>query len=530
MARPRGEAEIRLVRDFGLVHPPFVTGEATGALARGVVLGGRYVVEEEVGSGAMGRVYRVVHDTLRLPLAVKILHPELAVIPEVRQRIEREARLSALLDHPSLVQVTDFGMHEHRPYLVMRLVDGEELASRMDRGSVPPREAIEIGLAICDGLAHAHGLGLVHRDLKPDNVVLTARGLRILDFGLARAIASDDPRLTRTGLVCGTPRYMSPEQASGDPIDARSDLYAVGVLLHEMLTGDALFDGATAQAVLKRQIVDSPPALNLPETPDVDVKALARAVDKALVKDAAKRFPDAKTMEAALRGCLRTPKPRSHRRRAALGLAAAVVLAAVALLGVVRDPLIEARAALGAGQLSTAESVLRERLTGHPKDAEARLLFGRVALARGRADSALKAWLSAFEADSSLMGQESLLDEVPRALEEGHGGDGAAKSRTARFVGLVSARAPIDGVPLLAEIARTGPSPSLRRRAYEGLERLGQTDALDVLSFLSGELESVGSARCPIRKWYVDRLAGLDDAKAQALVTQERSRRRSGCL
>ncbi|MEL6190161.1 MAG: serine/threonine-protein kinase, partial [Myxococcota bacterium] len=272
--------------------------ETSGALRRGLVLDGRYRVEEEVGAGAMGRVYRVVHETLQIPLALKILHPELAVIPEVRQRIEREARLSALLDHPTLVRVTDFGVHEGRPFLVMRLVEGEELAARMERGPMGAHEVTEIGIELCDGLAHAHGMGLVHRDLKPDNVLLTSRGVRILDFGLARAIASDDPRLTRNGLVCGTPRYMSPEQASGDPIDARSDLYAVGVLLHEMLSGEPLFDGPNAAAVLKKQIVEVPPPLALPQDRRVDGKLLLSTIDRALAKDVTQRYPDAKTLEA----------------------------------------------------------------------------------------------------------------------------------------------------------------------------------------------------------------------------------------
>ncbi|MEO1228438.1 MAG: protein kinase [Myxococcota bacterium] len=505
--------------------------ETSGALRRGLVLDGRYRVEEEVGAGAMGRVYRVVHETLQIPLALKILHPELAVIPEVRQRIEREARLSALLDHPTLVRVTDFGVHEGRPFLVMRLVEGEELAARMERGPMGAHEVTEIGIELCDGLAHAHGMGLVHRDLKPDNVLLTSRGVRILDFGLARAIASDDPRLTRNGLVCGTPRYMSPEQASGDPIDARSDLYAVGVLLHEMLSGEPLFDGPNAAAVLKKQIVEVPPPLALPQDRRVDGKLLLSTIDRALAKDVTQRYPDAKTLEADLKGCLHLERQRGTSRKwAVAGLAAAVLAVGGFVYAAASDPLLEARTALSAGQLPVAEDALRQRLAEDPRDPEAKLLLGHLAYRRGRTERAAEAWLAALKIEPSLAGDGDLTDTLPDATAELHRSSRNGRGLAERLVEAMAIGAPGAAQGTLMAIAQEAPSPSLRRIAFEGLERAGATSGLDVFDFLTRGLEAQAESSCQVRKWYVERIARLSDPRGTPLVRKERSRRRSSCL
>lgn len=501
-----------------------------GSLPRGAIVGGRYRVEAEIGSGAMGRVYRVVHDTLELPLALKILHPELAVVPEVRQRIEREAKLSALLDHPSVVQITDYGVYGGRPYLVMRLVEGEELASRMERGPLAPKEVVEIGVDLCEGLSHAHGLGLVHRDLKPDNVLLTARGLRILDFGLARAIVSDDPRLTRTGLVCGTPRYMSPEQASGDPVDPRSDIYAVGVLLHEMLRGEPMFDGPNAASVLRRQIVDPAPPLELKPDSTIDTKRLTDVISRALAKDPAHRYADASALQAALQSSKKSRPPRASPRWAALAILFLLVLvggitAAITL----RDPLLEARAAFGAGQLKIAEDVVRSRLRTDPSDAQARMLLGHVAWAKGNAQLAARSWTKAVEEDPSVAADYELLDALPAAAELLYQ-ERKTRPRAEHLIETIAAKAPVRAAPMLARLTTEAPSFRLRRKAFEGLERVKATDAIDAYLFLSTELDANRSGRCPVRRWYVERLIGLEDERAATIVSRERSRQPSDCL
>lgn len=500
------------------------------AIRPGDVVGGRYRIEEEIGAGAMGQVYRVVHQTLELPLALKILHPELAVVPEVRQRLEREARLSAWLDHPAVVQIIDFGEHNGRPYLVMRLVEGEELSVRLERGPIPPDEVVDLGVALCSGLAHAHGLGLIHRDLKPENVVLTARGLRILDFGLARAIASDDPRLTRTGLVCGTPRYMSPEQAAGDPVDVRSDIYAVGVLLHEMLRGEPLFDGPNAAAVLRRQIVDAPPKLELKRDRTVDVERIRAVVEKALSKEPALRQPDAVTLEAELAACRRKPARPWGRMAAAMALLALLGVGAFAASRVLGDPLLEAKAALAAGQLDIAERSLKARLRGRPSDADAKMLMGRIAYARGEMGMAAREWTAALTAEPDLTGEPALLDLIPATVVKLQAGERRDRARARALVETVGRVASESGVALLAALVEEAPRLRMRRKAYEGLERLGAIDAVDAFGFLAGDLEAQRTSSCPIRKWYVTRLAELGDPRADAVVEAERKKRRSSCL
>ncbi len=497
----------------------------SGALARGTLLGGRYRVEQDIGAGAMGEVYRVVHETLQVPFALKILHPELAVIPEVRQRLEREARLSAWLDHPSVVQVTDYGVHEGRPYLVMRLVEGEELAARLERGPVPPGEAIALGKALCEGLAHAHGLGLVHRDLKPENVVLSARGLRILDFGLARVLASDDPRLTRTGLVCGTPRYMSPEQASGDPIDIRSDIYAVGVLLHEMVRGAPMFDGPNAAAVLRRQIVDPPPPLAVPKTPGIDGNRLVAVIEKALAKDPAHRHRDALAMAEALERCRSGARaPARSAWVAVLSLGALVASTGVLAWMLARDPLVEARAALAAGQLSVARRSLESRIESADGDHRARLFLGHVAAKEGSFSEAVRAWSAALSGDPSLSADPTLLDELAPALAKS---GKEAGPRADAIIETLAERAPREAVPLLSRLAEEAPSFWQRRRSFEGLERLDATDALDGFAVLARDLEANKTTACDLRRWYLERLLRLDEGRAEPLVAKERARRRA---
>jgi tetratricopeptide (TPR) repeat protein len=374
-------------------------------------------------------------------------------------------------------------------------------------------------------------LGLVHRDLKPDNVLLTARGLRILDFGLARAIASDDPRLTRTGLVCGTPRYMSPEQASGDPIDARSDIYAVGVLLHEMLRGEPMFDGANAAAVLRQQIVDAPPKLELKPHPEVDTERLTQVVERALKKDVERRHADATALAAELEACRgRRSRRRKTRWLAAALLALLVGLGVLAATRVLKDPLVEARAALATGQLDMARSVLEQRLRDDPGDAEARLLLGRADWAAKRAAAAARAWTEAIRAEPEVAGAAGLLEAVPEVVARLHEGTRRERARGAALVTSLAERGAPSGAPLLARLTEEAPTFRLRRKAFEGLERLGATDAVDELGFLTRELRTNRTGRCELRRWYVKRLAALGGPEAEALVAAEKARRRARCL
>ncbi|HEX4460211.1 MAG TPA: serine/threonine-protein kinase, partial [Polyangia bacterium] len=193
----------------------------------GRVLGGRYRLLERLGQGGMGTVYRATHTLMEKPVAVKILRPEMATDAEAIARFHREARSASRLDHDHCIRVTDFGQSDDgHLFLVMELLDGVSLSHVTRRGPVPPGRAAAVGVAVAEALAHAHEQGLIHRDLKPDNVFLARRAkgreiVKVLDFGLAK-LASDSalgPSITRDGTVFGTPEYMAPEQAEGEKLD-----------------------------------------------------------------------------------------------------------------------------------------------------------------------------------------------------------------------------------------------------------------------------------------------------------------------
>jgi serine/threonine protein kinase len=258
------------------------------------VIAGRFRVEREIGKGGMGTVYRASHLGLERPVAVKILKQEFAAVPEVAERFMREARTMARLKHPRAAMIFDAGhLAGGRPFIVMEYVEGSTLAEVLTReGTFSPERAVQVASEICDVLADAHALGIVHRDLKPSNIMLNERGVCVLDFGIAKVL-QNSTEVTRThattesGLVIGTPRYMSPEQCLGHPVGPASDLYSVGVLLYEMLSGRPPFIDTLSAAVLVKQATVQPdPLARL--RPDIP-RALASAVHTLLAKNPAHR-------------------------------------------------------------------------------------------------------------------------------------------------------------------------------------------------------------------------------------------------
>lgn len=269
-----------------------------------------YEILSAIGSGGMGVVYRA-HDTrLGREVAIKVMAPHIAADPEMRGRFENEARAVAALSHPGILSIHELGVADGLPFAVMELLEGQNLRARLLNGPLPWREAVEIAGAIADALAAAHGKGIVHRDLKPENVFLTSDGVvKILDFGLAlqRPVSpfdDDSPTIARTapGIVVGTLGYMAPEQVTGGQVDGRTDIFALGCLLYEMLTGRRMFAGDTPQEVIARVLHDSAPDLTAVDP--LAPHALGAFVRRALERDPSHRFASAHDLAAALRQLL----------------------------------------------------------------------------------------------------------------------------------------------------------------------------------------------------------------------------------
>src|SRR5512134_3638185 len=210
---------------------------------------GRYKILEELGRGAMGVVYRAEDPSLDRVVALKTISlADAEGRKEYEKRFMLEAKAAGKLTHPNIVTIFDYGEEEDFAYMAMELLEGSDLRSRMRREEIPAMEAVEIALQVADGLGFAHEHGVVHRDVKPGNIMLLERGaVKIMDFGIARMRFADHK--TSTGMVLGTPRYMSPEQISGQPVDQRSDIFSLGIVLWEMLTGKRLFSGTEMHQV-----------------------------------------------------------------------------------------------------------------------------------------------------------------------------------------------------------------------------------------------------------------------------------------
>jgi eukaryotic-like serine/threonine-protein kinase len=265
----------------------------------GIALDGRYELHALIGEGTFGRVYRGRDRRLAREVAVKVIKPWWAEDPEWARSFEREAQLLASISDPGIIQIFDVGSAPEGLYYVAELVDGESLASRLRRGRVAAPEACRIAILLARALARAHSQRVVHRDVKPANVLITPDGqVKVGDFGVARLAEGSSEEALAT--VAGTPGYMAPEQARGDRTSPATDVYGVGVILYEMLAGRAPFEGSSAVELALHHLHDPPPAL-LPETPTV----LAAVVERALVKDPADRFRDGHELEVALAQALR---------------------------------------------------------------------------------------------------------------------------------------------------------------------------------------------------------------------------------
>ena len=317
---------------------------------------GPYELLSSIGAGGMGEVYRARDTRLGRDVAVKVIAADGASSPDRLHRFEQEARAVAALDHPHILSIHDVGTENGTAYVVFELLEGETLRQRLERGALPTRKAVELAVQICRGLAAAHARGIIHRDLKPENLFLTRDGrLKILDFGLAKLKETPEREeelkqvrthtATEQGMLLGTVGYMSPEQARGKPADARSDLFAVGAIVYEMLSGRRAFEGATPADLLSAILTSEPPEI-VRQNGAVPV-ALERVVRRCLEKDPEERFQSARDVAFAVEALSTVPRsgteivpaPVRPRRGWLIGLPIVMLLGVAAL---VRLPTVRA--------------------------------------------------------------------------------------------------------------------------------------------------------------------------------------------
>src|SRR6059058_4305830 len=256
----------------------------------GMQLNGRYRLDAQIGSGGMSTVYRAFDSVLERRVAVKLMHREIAADTDQLERFRREARAVAQLSHPHIVGVIDAGEEDGRPYIVFEYVEGETLKDRIRRlGRLPVDEAIAYAIEIARALGAAHARHIVHRDVKPQNVLIDEEGsAKVTDFGIARSL--DEEGLTADGRVLGTTDYVSPEQALGHPVTGQSDVYSLGIVLFEMLTGEVPFRGENQVAVAMKHVREALPDVQY-KRPEVSA-ALASVIDRATAKRQEDRYGD----------------------------------------------------------------------------------------------------------------------------------------------------------------------------------------------------------------------------------------------
>ena len=551
----------------------------------GVVVDERYRIQGFLGRGAMGSVYRAEHVIIRRQVALKLLHPALVSIPEIAARFEREAFAIGRIDHPNCVAVSDFGrLDDGSLYLALELVHGRPLADVLDHERrLEPRRALRIARHVLRGLAHAHRAGIVHRDVKPGNVVLTERDgdpdfAKILDFGIAKLEGQAETveggeKLTQAGIACGTPSYMAPEQVVGDDADARSDVYAVGIMLFELIAGRPPFEDDDHVAILAMHTTQPPPSL-AEAAPEVKVPlGTETLLRRALEKRREDRFESAEAMIEAIDACLddgagassqkaehahdRTDEPEPPKRvhpeastelaiRAGRAMTAIVArhrrvtrawpaVAGVALvLGLagwwflVRDPrpskvAIAAAVLLERGDPSGALTTLDRHGDSIADDPHAQLQRGHAHAARRQHALAIEAYERALELrrasrdDPVLQTNLELLldadepDVVLRAIEL-----------------LVRVLDDAAAVERLRELASAAPDAELRHGAVELAETLELGDTVDRTSSFSLDLRQARA--CEKRRDAVAKLRALGDPEAVTSLRSALERDDNACL
>ncbi len=536
----------------------------------GALLDGRYRIDARIGVGGMGAVYRAFHTSLKREVAVKVLLPDFGGKDEFVRRFQREAESASRLAHPNIIAVTDFGRTpEALLFLVMEFLDGQSLTSLIRQGPIALPRALAIVRQILNALSHAHTAGIVHRDLKPDNIMLVQRDgradvVKILDFGIAKITDAGSGReaLTQAGMIFGTPEYLSPEQALGDTVDARADLYATGVILFEMLTARRPFESDDKVRIISMHLSHAVPRMS--EVNSIAAAAVPMPVEdvvmQALEKERENRFASAAAFLAALEDAeaLATfpptavgsagTAPGSNRLSFAgrLGnhprwvLGGVVLLASiglgVALLpwGASRPKIVATakvtrpvpptaelgarirviEGLLGAGEIVRARVALDQVLAEHPSDARVRYLLGRLAFADDRHAEALGSYREAIALDAGFRGDPILIDHLGVAVGESKLADAA--------LDLAIERVGRPAVDLLERVANGNGDLRRRQRAARALIELNEGRRVDQVALQIAELRKGGT--CEERKPIVIALGKTEDLRALPALRAQRSR------
>lgn len=295
------EASLETDLEKNLDDPLLLVSPQTDALI-GTSIGGHYIIQELIGEGGLGRVYKATHLLLNRTVAIKVLLPHLVDERTVR-RFQQEAQAATELRHEHICAVFELGVNDSRPFLVMEYLQGVSLSELLQQeGRLSQQKTIEITMQLCDALAHAHSRGVIHRDIKPANVIITRDSddrpcVKLVDFGIAKVVRKEEGKdLTKTGEVFGTPKYMSPEQIEGRRVEASSDIYSLGCVIYEMLTGDVPFDGESAISLAMKHLTEDPPEIG----EECGERWLARVVLKTLEKNPGNRYRSVSELKTAL--------------------------------------------------------------------------------------------------------------------------------------------------------------------------------------------------------------------------------------
>jgi len=524
----------------------------------GTIVGDRYRIVSRLGVGGMGAVYRAEHTMMRRDLAIKVLLPELGGKEEFARRFEREAESASRLTHPNIITVTDFGRTaEGSLFLVMEFLAGESLSEAIAGGPMPLARALAIIRQILRALEHAHAAGVVHRDLKPENIMLVERDgqrdvVKILDFGIAKVTQpqSAGEALTQAGVIFGTPEYLSPEQALGEAVDARADIYAAGVILYEMLVGRRPFENEDKVKIISMHLSHAPPRMR-DANPAVDVPLpLEQAIMQALEKSREHRFATATAFLQALedaeaavgeasgsfrRGSGPVVAPGAgasgalRRMLGARGFWVAAAAVAVVAGGIAIKRHGGRAAALVAappkpvpatpdmaerykkveswledGNLASARRALEQALEDRPKDGRVRYMLGRVAYADGKHQETLVHYREAIGLDAGFRGDPVLLSHVDTMLDEPRAADAA--------LDLLIEKIGAPAADLLEKVANDGADLTRRQRAAAALDNIGEGKRVDQVSLSILELKKASS--CEEKKVIVAKLKDLGDERA----------------